>query len=288
MGTMWMHGLRLLTMAALLTPGAARADFHKWEIAEVFTNADGTVQFIEFFTDDLDPQHLLASEETVSIVTNGQTFVFPTDLPGPQTGDRRMLIGTPAFAALPGAPTPDYTIPANFFSTSSGVLIQYIDEGEEIDSDSPDPLPTDGILSWNRPFTLLSSPTNYAGSTGSVAPLIPPPVQGLRVAKATPTATQVDIEWDVMTCTSVDFHLIYGDLIDVALVQPDGSVCGLGQTGQANGISLPSGDRWFLVIANDGVDVEGSWGDGASGPRNGSVPSASCGVLARDNGGTCP
>jgi cysteine-rich repeat protein len=157
----------LLLLFSLGAP-AAIADFHKWEISEVFTNADGTVQFIEFFTDDPDPQHLMASEETVSIVTNSQTFVFPTDLPGPKVGNRWMLIGTPAFAALPGAPTPNYTIPANFFSTSSGVLIEYTDEGGEIDSDSPSPLPTDGILSWNRALSLTNSPTNYAGTTGSV------------------------------------------------------------------------------------------------------------------------
>ena len=157
-----------LILVSTLGAPAARADFHKWQIAEVFTNADGTVQFIEFFTNDIDPQNLLKSKEKVRIVTNEQTFVFPSDLGAPQTGDRRMLIGTAAFEALPGAPTLDYTISANFFSTSGGVLIEYVDEDDVIDSVSPSPLATDGILSWNRNDSLLNSPTNFAGDTGSV------------------------------------------------------------------------------------------------------------------------
>jgi len=115
----------LLLLSTLIAPTSG-ADFHKREITEVFTNATGTVQFIEFFSPDPD-QEFLASQEIVTIETNGQTFVLPSDLPSANTENRRRLIATAAFAALPAAPTPDYTIPAGFFSTSSGVLIQYID-----------------------------------------------------------------------------------------------------------------------------------------------------------------
>ncbi|MGE4606054.1 MAG: hypothetical protein AAEJ52_04865, partial [Myxococcota bacterium] len=161
--------LSVLFLALTLGPPAARADFHKWVITEVFTNADGTVQFIEFFSPKKD-QQFLASIETVTIETNGQIYEFGSDLPG-NSEDRRMLIGTAAFAALPGAPTPDYTIPPNFFSTSGSALIEYVDgtggAPSVIDDVSPS-LPTDGILSWNRNAEAQNSPTNFASVTGSV------------------------------------------------------------------------------------------------------------------------
>ena len=167
MGTMWGHGLRLLAMAALLTPGAARADLHKWEISEVFTNADGSVQFIEFFSPKKGQEFLATSlDAPATIVTNGQSFLFLSDLPNPpETENRFMLIATPAFAALPGAPTPDYTIPAGFFSLSGG-LIDYSAGADEITLGA---LPTNGTSSVDRNGTPgTNSPTNFAGASGSI------------------------------------------------------------------------------------------------------------------------
>ena len=49
-------------LAASLFAVPTLADAHKWEISEIFSNADGTVQFIEW-TNTEDDEHLKDFEE---------------------------------------------------------------------------------------------------------------------------------------------------------------------------------------------------------------------------------
>jgi hypothetical protein len=46
-------------------------------------------------------------------------FVFPTNAPA---GGNQVLIATSAFAALPGAPTPDFIMPADLMAQSGKLL----------------------------------------------------------------------------------------------------------------------------------------------------------------------
>ena len=110
----------------------------------------------------------------------------------------------------------------------------------------------------------------------------------MRASRATPSGSAIDVTWDVASCTSTDFHLIFGDLATLPAYSVAGGQCGLGAGGTATVSALPATDLWFLIVANDGAQAEGSWGDATSGPRNGSSDSGQCGILARSNLGTCP
>jgi serralysin len=139
----------------------ARADFHDWRINEVFSDASGRVQFIEFHNTLEDGEEFLSGHV---LSTNGGSFTFSSDLPSDQTVNKFFLVATDDFAALPGAPTPDYTIPPNFINPA-GDHIDYTG----VDAFTFAALPTDGELSLNRDLTSdTNSPTNFAGQSGSV------------------------------------------------------------------------------------------------------------------------
>src|SRR6185503_1893553 len=108
--TMRTHWIRIAAGLLALSP-LAGADNHKREIKEIFSSADETVQFIELFDADKDEHNLsLTSLSTAS----GSFFAFPSNLPTTDTETRHVLVATAAFAAIPGAPAPDYIIPAGF------------------------------------------------------------------------------------------------------------------------------------------------------------------------------
>lgn len=147
----------LFSLAAL-----AGADNHNWVINEVFSSADETVQFIELFNADKD-EHVLT--ETSISTSSGSFFAFPTNLPSSATENRRVLLATAAFAAIPGAPTPDYIIPAGFLQRTGDTLTYPATP----DSLSFGALPADGVTSINGSGAAgTNSPTNFAGQSVSV------------------------------------------------------------------------------------------------------------------------
>ncbi len=100
--------------------------------------------------------------------------------------------------------------------------------------------------------------------------------------------TLIVVEWDTSQCAAAGYSVIYGDLGDVSTYTILGSECDLGTSGVVSLDSLPPGNAWFLVIGNDGVQTEGSWGDATAGARNAGASSNECGKVTRDDSGTCP
>ena len=136
-------------------------DAHKWEIAEVFSTPDGLIQFIEWFNTE-DEEHLV-THETVT-TASGNTFNFASNLPSLNTANRRFLIATAGFAALPGAPTPDFIMPANFINPAGDTI--FYTGGDEVGFGA---LPSDGMTSINRSGSQqTNSPQNFAGDSGSI------------------------------------------------------------------------------------------------------------------------
>src|SRR5262245_59046121 len=91
-----------LFVALILLAAPAKASFHLYDINEVFTNLDGSVQFIELFTTFTDQEFLLnhTIKLELSAVPNTvqKTFTFPSNGPSP-TGTASpdhqfLLIGT--------------------------------------------------------------------------------------------------------------------------------------------------------------------------------------------------
>ena len=152
------HRIALLLLV-LLAALPARATFHLWSIAELFSSADGKVQFIEFEALEGGQQFLSGH----NLVSGTKTYNFTSNLPGDTSG-RRFLVGTTSFAAL-GVVQPDYVVPDNFLSVSGGTLVF----AGGADNWTYPALPANGTLSLLRDgSTAVNSPRNFANATGSV------------------------------------------------------------------------------------------------------------------------
>jgi serralysin len=142
--------------------------FHLYDIKEVFTNAAGTVQFIELSV-DANGENLWAGQ-TLTVSQSGstsRTFTFTSDLPSSATAGRSVLIATQGFADL-GLVTPDFIVPDGFLFTTGGtVTINFA--GVDVVTYSPASLPTDGVTSLVRTSgstltaTATAHPQNFSG-----------------------------------------------------------------------------------------------------------------------------
>lgn len=159
---------------------AAQAEFHNFRIDQVFSNADGSIQYVvlrEAFGGN--GEHIWVGHTLVSNGAGGmQSFQFPSNLPSPVTANRSVLVATSGFAAL-GLVTPDFTIPAQFVPVTGGTL----NYASGTDVVAVPALPTDGATAVNRDGAPVpATPRNFAGATATVT--LPPP------AGATPDLNQ--------------------------------------------------------------------------------------------------
>lgn len=141
--------------------------FHLWDINEIFSCPDGSVQFIELFT-TFDGQNLLNGQQLRatnldSTLTN--TFIFTSDS-GTPTANKTLLIATAGFENLSGGVAPDFTIPPNFLFTAGGAISLV---GADTLNYGAGALPLDGVNSLGPGgATQTNSPRNFAGQTGSI------------------------------------------------------------------------------------------------------------------------
>ena len=158
-------------LALLIQSGPVRANFHHWQINEIYSNADGTVQFIELFCPAND-ENLLGGQRLVcSNEANTNTFIFPGNLSSVNTANKTLLLATAGFGALPGGVALDFTLPTNFLFLSNGTL-----NYANVDVLTYTNLPTDGVASLGRSGnTLINAPTNsprnFLGQSGSIVPV---------------------------------------------------------------------------------------------------------------------
>ena len=141
---------------AWMTSGFAAAAAPTFQITEVFSNLDGTYQFIQLQeTAGLNGQHHFAGL-TLTSTRDGvtKTITFPADLPSDQTANQKVLI-----AVAPGVPyytllaaygeinlfPPDFIMPVRFLPTDGGTL-----DFAGVDSISYPALPHDGWRGWFR------------------------------------------------------------------------------------------------------------------------------------------
>ncbi|MCY7388885.1 MAG: hypothetical protein LH481_12620, partial [Burkholderiales bacterium] len=154
----------VLATLLLACATSARANFHLWQINEVYSNQSGSVQFVELSTTSAGQQFLLTHTITCTQGVTTRTFTFPSDLAA-GTANKKFLIATPAFAAL-GIVTPDYIMPEGFLFTGKATL----NFGESASVLAYAALPTDGTQSINASgIAGANSPTNYAGVAGSIS-----------------------------------------------------------------------------------------------------------------------
>lgn len=160
--------------AALLTISTSHASFHFFDLQEIYSNGDGSVQFVELFTPSGSQQFL--SGQTLQYQVNNvpsQTLTFGNNLPG-DTTNKTFLVGTSNLGALYGV-TPDYVMPPNFLSAGAIGALNFA-SGTDVVSLAN--LPTDGVMSLNgltndpspsaTSLDAQATPRNFAGVTATI------------------------------------------------------------------------------------------------------------------------
>jgi len=195
----------LALAAAAASADPARATFHLIHITEVFSNADGTVQYVELQA-LANGQTQLQEARIDAFNANGLiltlVFDFTTSFPQLNVGET-VLIATPGFEAAVGF-APDFVMPANSlisrpdgrvrFRADSGFIVDAVAYGNYTGSNagfgSPAPaLPTDGCHSLTRTSagtnnaanftnTLLGTPMRNDGTTVTLTCEPPPSCDG--------------------------------------------------------------------------------------------------------------
>ena len=158
---------------ALASP--AEASFHLFDIQEVFSNSDGSVLFIELFTASGGQQFLSGHSISFQIDLAVQGTLNFTNLPS-DTANKSFIVGTANLGTLYGV-TPDFVIPANFFSAGTSNFINF---GPGTDRVNLALLPTNGSSSLNglianagetsaaTSVNALATPSNFAGQTAVI------------------------------------------------------------------------------------------------------------------------
>ncbi len=171
---------RFVTALLLSLSGYAHANFHMWRTDQIYSNADGTIQYIVLVALSSGQEFIAGHAVTVS--QQGSTphiFTFPKDLPsdtGTSTGCgyygctgtnyKSMLLATQGFANL-GIVTPDYIIPNGFLFTNGGS----IDWGGGYDTFPYTTIPMDGANALFRAGNVaFNAPQNFLGTMGQIAP----------------------------------------------------------------------------------------------------------------------
>jgi hypothetical protein len=166
--------LWLVLVTSAFASTSATAFFHLWRFGEFFSNADGSVQFIELRVTSNGENFSQGAQ--IRSMSTGKTFTFPSNLSSNLTANRNLLIATTGFDALPGGVTPDFTLPsANFFNPAGDTMTLFA--GSVIDTRTFASVPTDGVMSRVYPSNTvaINSPRNFAGTSGSVNLAAPSP-----------------------------------------------------------------------------------------------------------------
>jgi len=158
-------GCAALVSGSVLGAGQVFARQHLAHIAEVFTTADGVVQFIELSIENNNQDIYVNATTGVGfrLTSSTNTLVFPNNLPSNQTAGRSVLIVTPGYEALrmsgqSALPAPDFVLPVdNFFNPAGDTLDFLVPNGVGIPGEGsvrgqPDAItflafPTDGFTS---------------------------------------------------------------------------------------------------------------------------------------------
>jgi len=171
----------VVVLASLVLAVPAGAASHLWRFSEFYSSPDKSIQFIEM-------QEIGGSNNETNIQTHwyatnsfNQSHAQLLGSPLPfGTANKKFLVGSESYAALPGVPAPDYVLPDGVIEPSGDTIVWWFYQTLTIPDDT---MPSDGSLSLNvvNPampaqgfFIAENSPTNFAGETGTVVLEEPP------------------------------------------------------------------------------------------------------------------
>jgi hypothetical protein len=160
----WLFGVLTLIGLAQFQP-TSQAIFHLWDLNEIYSDASGTLQFIELRTSFGSQQFVNGQQISCTNLGNTMTnmLILGSDLPGDST-NRFFLIGTAGIVGA-GGPTPDFIMPDGFLFTAGGTINFF-----GANSGPYTALPLDGLMSriWTGGNNAINSPTNFAGVSSPV------------------------------------------------------------------------------------------------------------------------
>lgn len=145
----------------------AHAGIETFVVEQVYSNADGSVQFVVLHEAGGQGNGNAWLGRTLAVTQGGgtRTFTFPGDLPAPDTAGRRVLLGSEGFAAL-GLAAADYVLPDRFVPAEGGTIA--IAGGDTLTFGA---LPADGVHALARDGSAVP---NAAVSFAGVTALVPP------------------------------------------------------------------------------------------------------------------
>jgi hypothetical protein len=147
------------------------SSFHLWDLSEVYSDESGDVLYIELFCAVNGQQFLINHDLIVTSDSNSVTFTFPSNSGSPTAG-QFLLLATSNFASIPGAVTPDFILPNNFFDRTATSIELNFGPGQDVITVAGTDIPSDGTTSLDLipaiPVQIANSPTNFAGDIGNV------------------------------------------------------------------------------------------------------------------------
>jgi hypothetical protein len=154
------RGILAFALLGLAAISPARASFHLWQIVEVYSDATGTVQFIELSVNS-DGENFLSGR---TLTSAGHTFTFGANVSA-RTANHHLLLATPGYIAQSGVPAADFNLGVNNFFDVTGDTLNYA--GVNSLTFTAGQLPVDGVNSLNRAFNPATA------TTFTIAPMSP-------------------------------------------------------------------------------------------------------------------
>lgn len=172
--------LRFAAALLLSLSGYAYANFHEWRIDQIYSNPDGTIQYIVLMAFDSGQEFIAGHSITVTQGSTVHTYTFAKDLPsdtctgcggggyGGGSGTyKTMLLATQGFANL-NVVTPDYILPNGFLFASGGGSVNWAG-GYDIFNYTT--IPMDGANALFRAGNVaFNAPQNFSGTMGTINP----------------------------------------------------------------------------------------------------------------------
>jgi len=155
-----------LLLPLFFASSLAVAESHLWDIDEVFSNSDGSLQYIELFTTAPSQGVLNGIALTSSGPDAGSVqFTFDSDISA-DTANRSLLIATQRFALLTGL-EPDFILPDGFVPVGGGTID--FDNGIDTVVYTREQLPQNGVQSMDGDgLPQDASPTRFDGLSTSL------------------------------------------------------------------------------------------------------------------------
>ena len=233
--------------ASLLTAASSsQAAFHLWSVTEVYSSADGSVQYVKLATASPSENALGGHAITCSGPAGTHSFTFPAGLSSTATAGKTFLIGTPNLASIPGGVAPDFvftnTVPFLFINGGGTTSVGIIGSAEAPGTYTT--LPTDGTTALTGTgSSVVNEPKNFNGESNTIVPV--------KFSSAMTQDTNFVMSFRTATGTNgtagPNYSVDSKDLLNAANWTPFATVPGDGTTKSVSNALSSAAQRFFRL-----------------------------------------